>query len=98
MLQEKGEDGGAGALVIGVASGGLDELNVLGLSERFVQPLELRMDLADGIDRKDSVLVRGGDQERPGGDERADVGQVPEGGVDPPHAVAVAVDHALVNV
>src|SRR5262249_42703343 len=56
------------------------------------------MDLSDGLNGENPVLVRGGDHERPWSDQSAYICQVPAVGVDPPHTVAMAVNGPVVDV
>ena len=66
--------------------------------ERAIQPFQLRVDFADRVDREDAVLVRRRDQQRTRRNQRGHVGEIPHRRVRPPHAVAVAVDDAVVDV
>ncbi len=68
---------------------------LFGLSVEFVDATDLRVNADDSIERKDTVLVGIGDQQRSRCEQRGDLGIVPTVGVDLEHAVAVSFDAAV---
>src|ERR1051326_2934227 len=58
----------------------------------------MAVDFSNRMNREDSIMVGGSDHQRSRGDEGADISQIPAKVVGPPHAVAVAVYHPIVNV
>jgi hypothetical protein len=98
VFDKPGEDRRSRALVIRVSARRFDELQMIAPAERSIESLQLCVDPPKPVDREDPVLVGRCNQQRSRGDQAPDVGQVPACRVDPPHAITVAVDHAVVNM
>ena len=88
----------ARTFVIRMAARRLDQSQVFLRAQIGVQPLQLLVHLADRFNREDAVVIRRSDHQRTRRDQCADIGQIPAVGVDPPHAVAVAVNRTILNV
>src|SRR5688572_824823 len=95
MCVEPGEDGAAELRRVAVGREVFDEVEFVARAEGRVLMADAVSGVAVAVGPPEDVFRAGGDKERAGSDERAEVGPAPTIVVDPEGTVAVAVGGAI---